>query len=434
MLIKIKKKINMDFNIHNYENINIEYQDGKKNSKIKTNLLFGKKFKYGSDNKKIEYINLYFNSSSKSSNICKEKIIIQTPILFMPQSVFKMYGKEYIPFSFLNEENDKKCREFKKWINKLEDDIFKHIKKFEINNVKLKKKDLNKLIKYDNFINSDKFLIPIHKYTKCIQTKNGISKEKDSVVFDWNINTPTYATAVLWIRNIWVKNNKWGLNIFCYLIRAMPSHIIPPIDIILDDTDPKDIENKMLPIEIPTYLNYQELFYKNNYLDKIQQKNIIPEEYQKYFKMIKMGIPKEAVIQKIQLAGIEPSILDNPSYKNNNLNNNNSPIRVNGIPPPPLISIDKINSIINFKNLPPPPNNILNRHNDLNISLCENNKNALFNQISIGNFKLKKVTDKNNNKSDLDKVKKKDIRVPSLDEILLKLKSLKRTVSRESVV
>jgi hypothetical protein len=422
----------MDFNIHNYENINIEYQDGKKNSKIKTNLLFGKKFKYGSNNKTIEYINLYFNSSSKSSNICKEKIIIQTPILFMPQSVFKMYGKEYVPFAFLNEENDKKCREFKNWINKLEDDIFKHIKKFEINNVKLKKKDLNRLIKYDNFLDSDKFLISINKYTKCIQTKNGISKEKDSVVFDWNINAPTYATAVLWIRNIWVKNNKWGLNVFCYLIRAMPSHIIPPIDIIMDDADPRDIENKMLPIEIPTYLNYQELFYKNNHIDAIHQENIIPEEYQKYFKMIKMGIPKEAVVQKIQLAGLDPSIL-------NNKNNLNSINNLNGLyppPPPPLPS----NSIFDINTLPPPPNYILNDINKNN-SIQSNNKtttvnNALMNQISSGNFKLKKITDKDrqSNKSDLDKVKKKDIRVPSLDEILLKLKSLRRTKSKESVV
>ena len=412
----------MDFKIHNYENIH------------KNNVLIGQPFKYNQTN----YYNLYFNSSKNNKKLIKEKIIIQTPILFLSQSLFKLNGKSFLSLSFLNEVNDKDNQNFKLWLKELENDILKKMKKKEI---KIKKKNLARLIKFDNFTNSDKIFIPINiEYTKCIQTKNNIYP--DAHVLDWNIKTPTYVNAILWIRNVWHKNDKWGLNIFCYLIRVMPSHIVEPLDYIKND-NPYDILMDMIPLKIPNNNNI------NNTKNPINNEEI--ETYSRYIKMLKMGIPLEAVIQKIKLADLNPETFKLvKNYKNNNNTNtiNSKSNNLNSINNRNINTLNTHISNINLSNgnnkhlssssssivLNTLHNQILNNNNNNNNININNlpSKSNFLTELKSKNYKLNKVSLEEINNRSSKKTKDDNNFVPSLDEILKKLNTLNKT--KQSIV
>ena len=86
----------------------------------------------------------------------------------------------------------------------------------------LKQKNIN----YKN--SSTKILVPINmNISKCI-LNDDIKKSK--FLFNWEIPVPTYGISIIWIKNIWIKNNKWGINLFMYASRVMNSHILDPID------------------------------------------------------------------------------------------------------------------------------------------------------------------------------------------------------------
>ena len=113
----------------------------------KNNIKLGKTFKYSlGDNyylTNIYYINQLHDPTSNisPSNISekinksqdtideKTKLIIQTPLMYLPNSIIYFNEKPFLELSFNNEENDKDINEFKIWISTLEDYIFKLIKK-----------------------------------------------------------------------------------------------------------------------------------------------------------------------------------------------------------------------------------------------------------------------------------------------------------------
>lgn len=78
--------------------------------------------------------------------------------------------------------------------------------------------------------------------------------------------------------------------------------------------------------------------------------------YKKYFRMINVGIPREAVKNKMKLEGIDPSILDNG-------------VKKSSIPPPPPINIFDFKSINLQKN-----NNKSSDSNNKNNSIKKDNE------------------------------------------------------------
>jgi hypothetical protein len=154
--------------------------------------------------------------------------------------------------------------------------------------------------------------------------------------------------------------------------------------------------------------------------------------------MVKMGIPKDAVKQKMGLMGIDSRVIDypdstpyitvlhylyNPHLKFINSKNTIQVTPPLPPPPPPLFPFSGINSGINANN-----------DND-----SGNDRKNLLNQISTGGFKLKKVdlqntsaniTTSGNTKKDL--VNKlvnnlpHGLKVPSLEDIQGALNRLKK--------
>jgi hypothetical protein len=159
----------MSYEIREYKNID------------KNNIKLGKTFKYSLGEHyyltNLYYINPSHDISISTSNINektekrqdivdeKTKLIIQTPLMYIPNSIIYFNEKPFLELSFNNEDNDKDISEFKLWITTLEDYIFKLIKRRSTLNIKkenmvsiLKKKNSN----YAN--SSTKILVQVNVF------------------------------------------------------------------------------------------------------------------------------------------------------------------------------------------------------------------------------------------------------------------------------
>ena len=200
----------------------------------KYKLTFLKKLKY-SDSFSFVPIKVY-NSEDEKINNC----IFQTPYLFSPYGVQRtVKNKEIIDLSFFNKENDSNCFNF---INTLEN-IYKEIQE-----------KYGKEYHVNNFLKNT-------SYNECMRLK--ISPE--CLLFDTEknkikkIDSFSYGIFLMELHGIWITDKEIWIQ--WYLLQGK---IIKPIEI-----------NDYLIIEDKEINNIKELT--------------------KYEKMIKMGVPKEAV-------------------------------------------------------------------------------------------------------------------------------------------
>lgn len=391
------------------------------NKKIK----LGKTFKY-SLCENFNLTNIYYVNDVSDANISssieklekkqdstddKTKLIIQTPLMYIPNSIIYFNEKPFLELSFNNEENDKDVNEFKKWILDIEEYIFKLIKKRS--SLGVKKENMISILKQKNtnYANSStKVLVPINmNISKCILSNDN---KKSKFLFNWEIPVPTYGISIIWIKNIWIKNGKWGINLFMYASRVMNSHILDPIDFLGIDNDNKSIK----------------LYEVSNKFKTDEKMSIqvgqIPE-YIMFFKMLKLGIPKDAIKQKIVLSGLDMRIIDYPEstpyatvlhyisnprlgpyVKAENTNSNQT-------------SNDPSNASNNTSTIRPNP--------ILKLDILKN--------INSGGFKLKKVDideneklkQKNKDKDNiLNKINTNGLKVPSLFDIQGALSKLRK--------
>lgn len=177
------------------------------------------------------------------------KCIFQTPLLFTPFGIQKTQNdKNIIDLSFQNKKNDKSLCIF---LNKLKS-IYKTIHK------KLSKKyEINSFIKMTDF-------------EECIRLKVSSSiliydEYKNSLN---EINKFTYGNFIIHLDGLWLSDNSIWFQ--WYLLQAK--------------------------IKIPLYLK------EYSFIDEIENK----EKSNKYDKMIKMGVPKQAVERQKLLDGFIP--------------------------------------------------------------------------------------------------------------------------------
>jgi len=273
-------------------------------------------------------------------NCIKSSLIIKTPKLIIPfkPTIYQSNkGDESIVISFLlNNIYDNELKNFKEIIKNIENSLinklentYEHIKNLN------KKNNIYKTTYNNNKINLLK--------TKVSNLNNLeiINSNKEPIEFkNLPINIPVY--AYIHINKVWINNNNIGITINIL-------HIYSTEDILI----------------------LKEPKIQNNY----------PPEYSQFFKMLEVGVPKNAIIQKMNLIGLDPSILDNNNkneFKKEDLNIQSSIIKPN------------LNELI------------LNRNN------------------------LKKITLNNLNKQKVFKPPHNGPSPPSLDNILESLKNLKK--------
>jgi len=401
------------------------------------NIKLGKTFKYSLGENyyltNIYYINKTDNTTDNTKIINekvekkqdsiddKTKLIIQSPLMYIPNSIIYFNEKPFLELSFNNEDNDKDVLNFKNWITNLEDYIYKLIKKRSSLNIK--KENMVSILKPKNinYVNSStKLLIPINmNISKCILTDDN---KKSKFLFNWEIPVPTYGISIIWVKNIWVKNGKWGINLFMYASRVMNSHILDPIDFLgLEDSNNKSIKK-------------HEVIKQFNDDEKMSIQVCQVPEYTMFFKMLKIGIPKPAIKQKIELSGLDIRIIDYPEttpyatvlhyisnpklgpYVKSNSNSSSS----------------SSNSSSNSSSSNSSNSSNSNSSNIGSTMVQPNFKLDLLKNISSGGFKLK--SHKNTINDDKDKIKEKllnkvnsnGLKVPTLNDIQGALSKLRK--------
>ena len=414
---------NTTYTVREIQNINIKQ------------IKIGKTFKYG-DNYNLTNI-YYFSNDIPQVNINntittittitenelrkqtsfddKTKFIIQTPLMYIPNGLIYFNDKPFIELSFNNEEHDSSIKYFKDTIQNIETYVYDLIKRRT--SLHITKETFISILKpgYNN--KPSKLLIPINlNISKCVinDTSNlGVNKNaRNKILFNWDIPTPTYAISIIWVKNIWVKNGKWGINLFMYAMRAMCSHILDPITFMGTTLDNKNIK----PIDI---IN---TFHKD---EKMSILVCDVPEYAVYYKMLKMGIPRNAVKHKMTLQNLNTRIIDfQPNtlyitvlhYLNNPHLFNNKPVLVmeeEQLSPKHIENVLTSNTNSSNTNTTSNNNTISNNNTTSNTNTSNTNNNT-------GNTKTRVIINKNQNMYPV------GIKVPSLNDIQSALSKLKR--------
>jgi len=232
------------------------------------------------DLKKITFKkNISFSKDlfKKSIKYNQNNLFIQTPVLYIP---FDINNYNKLDISFLNLDKDMEIKLFYDLVNSISNKI--------LNLKSLKDKIFISSIKSKNSIFPERLRLNIID-RKIIKLYN---ESKEQITFN-ELKNKTYAKFIICPKDIWITNNKFGINWNIIQIKLY----------FRTDYFPKEF----IFLEDDTNIN-------NN--------NI----YEKYFKMLKRGVPKDAVKQKLLLDNLDPSIIDKPKLFNTkkNLNKNNS--------------------------------------------------------------------------------------------------------------
>lgn len=215
----------------------------------------------------------HINFKIKTDN-GKEPVLLQTPKLFIPFGLNKYKFNMNVETSLLIHEPKKEFKEFYISIKKLD----RIVKKMKNKNSLLRDKQFVSCIKPEVDIFPERLIINVSNTTTVFDlNRNEIDINK--------ISKKTSGKFILHLSNIWINQNSFGYN-----LEAIQTII-----------DPKLIIKEFSFIE--------------------EEPN---NEYNKYFKMLSFGVPKEAVIKKMELEGINPNVLDK------------KPIPSTLPPPPPL--------------------------------------------------------------------------------------------------
>lgn len=389
-----------------------------------SNIKLGKTFKYG-DNYHLTNIYYIEPSTNQSTPTPKEtegkrqdavdektKLIIQTPLMYIPNSMIYFNDKPFLELSFNNEDNDKDVQAFRTWLTQLEDHIFKLIKRRTT--LGCTREGLSSIIKSGNGRVSTKILVPVNiNVSRCILNDDG---KRNKILFNWEIPVPTYGISIIWVKNIWVKKGKWGINLFMYASRVMNSHMLDPVDFLGMENDTKSIKT----------VDIASKFTKDEKMSILVGQ--VPE-YTMFFKMLKLGIPKDAVKQKMSLVGANPAVLDYPEnapYASvlHYLSNPHLKYPSGSIPPPPPPPPPPMGMGM----LPPPPPPLPPNLGTSNPSMA-----GLLNEINKGGFKLKKVDPEEHARQMKEKMVSKlsgnlpsGLKVPTLGDIQGALARLKK--------
>jgi hypothetical protein len=372
-------KINtMDYNIFYEDKTNIKH------------INFGKIQIF--NNKK--YIPIYYNQNNDKKTKYND-LLIKTPRLFVPNKPRRETGFKPSLEVIMIKGADDGVLVFTDILKKIEKKIQKQIEKRK--RLNLKGKEFVPLIRDDNKYKTNKFYVPLGIYTSsCIDINN-------KQINEWEFITPTYGYFIILVKNVWISDYKWGINIFCNGAMILPSQLMDPPPI---------------PVQELKYMFGPEIDSLKTVGDS--------ELYRQFFKLKKMRVPIQAIKNKMKLEGLDDSVIDLKAdtplseVKLSSQQPNN--IRLLNIPPPPP---------------PPPP---LTPFKISSVSLLKNTKNT-FSRSSSTSIHTQLITELLTKKNSVLKKKsqnperqcliqkEQDNRVPSLNQIKNAINKLKSSSS-----
>lgn len=301
-----------------------------------SNLLsLGKTYKY---NLNMSFIKLYYNN---------ERAVFQTPMLFVPYvprrgefggggntngvgdagSAAGFKESYYLTASLFNDEYDTEVSEFESWVADLEVQTLKLLRKRPYLNATAAGK--TPLLKFDDYRGCQKLNLKFERANAKFYIIEGKSRLSRAVPFQ-EIATPCYAVFIIELGGVWIKKHaidgadaetEWGINFILHGAQCTPSHTEPsplgvqPTDFIYNP-GMMDVVNKFAvsqqPPPPPPPMPTQPIL------------SCVNPVLAPYLKMLKLGIPRDAVKHKMMLVGDDPALLDMPLTPNTGL-----------LPPPP---------------------------------------------------------------------------------------------------
>jgi hypothetical protein len=180
-----------------------------------------------------------------------------------------MYNnKTYLDISFVNIDNDKDMRLFKQAIVQINACVVKKIKK------------KNKSLKFTNSIKKSSNVYPDRLRLSIKDDILVFNENKTIIDFDY-IQPKMYVKILIHPESIWTNEESFGITWNVLQLKLYTKLILNTYSFIDDE---------------PSNTKYQK--YKDD------------PKYQKYFKMIKMGIPLDAIKLKMICDNLDPNILD----------------------------------------------------------------------------------------------------------------------------
>jgi hypothetical protein len=326
-------------------------------------------------------IPIYYMTDKETKDT--QALVIKTPRIFIPHSLYTRgqsnQTNQYLEIVFLNEADDPMLTALKKWIKRAEARMIKILSRRKT--IKLDDKEFTSILKEDDNYKSSKIYLTIQSdKNECIDTDN-------KPIPNWEFIAPCYGFFVLQFKNIWMNANKWGINLYTQGAMVLPSQIANPSQ-----------------IKIQHLFDDELLAYKPIGDD---------ERYQRFFKMLKMGVPLQAIKHKMTSEAphlIQSVIQYSPETLIINIPELNKQATPSNILPPP----------------PPPPPSIFSINNMNSKSMSQDDmRKQLMGAIS-GGVQLRKTVDAPPMKKKLLVNARSDLMVPTLDEIRNALKNLKK--------
>lgn len=227
-------------------------------------------------------IPLYTTDDQKN----QKPLIFQTPKLYLP---FKP-DANYLSLSFYNHEYDPKNPEFEHFLADLDKYLISEPiqKKLSRKGFKLKKREIRSALYYPQNINYPVFLL--HYFQNSVLVYNQF---KERITWG-DINERVYGYFIFELVGIWLSNDKYGFSFDLKQAKFYPPIVFDDYMFIDEDEPPRN---------------------QNQELEKEKEEEIIVRlrDYPliaPYLKMMKIGIPKEGIKQKMLLTGVNPKLID----------------------------------------------------------------------------------------------------------------------------
>jgi len=225
----------------------------------------------------------------------KKKMIdflFQTPKMYMPFGIKKnLYSNSYnLELSFRDKEYNYDINKFYEFIHK----INSRIKKVFLDNDQIKNLRKGKKCKYINCIKKDDYGGRIKTKINFIDVNNIIYNEnKNNVNLD-RVGEKTFCKSIIKLDYIWIRLNEkkkleFGLTFSAMQIKLYSRLILEEYSFIDENVHHKKTE---------TIIVSEECKIKND------------SRFSNYFKMLKFGVPRENIYQKMDLNNHDRRILD----------------------------------------------------------------------------------------------------------------------------
>ena len=246
----------------------------------------------------------------------KLDIIIQSPNMPIMNDIIeyetsKGKKKYFIDFSIKDENVNNDIKLFRKFIKKID--------KFTKSKIPLwKKKTKKEPQNFSSSYKSDKNNQNFYRFRL-----NSMNNDIDITVFDEkkqklnkvNILPDIYASCIICLEALWMYNDSYGYIFNVFQIKLILKRVLTNYAF-------REEDNK-------EYMNRENICNDKN-IENNKDNNLLKDhpKYAKYFKMLKLKIPKASIKQKMTMDGLDPEIIDkDPNEIFNDINETDVPIK-----------------------------------------------------------------------------------------------------------